>query len=75
MDADPVFSRFSMTLGSTYLLSRADMGHAYMAQFICFVQGGYLAEINSQEEADFLQVNMVCWTRFSSNLLQLPVVF
>lgn len=39
---------------SRYLLSKASMGNAYMCQFVCFVQGGYLAEVNHQEEFEFI---------------------
>lgn len=50
VDYNPLFVTSPAYNGSLYLLSRADMGHVYMAQFICFVQGGYLAEINSAAE-------------------------
>jgi len=49
IDQNPLFTRFNFGK-TTYLLSKSELGHVSMSQFICFVQGGYLAEVNDVDE-------------------------
>jgi len=61
VDDDPLFVHIAgMPGGSTrYLLAKGDMGQVHISQFVCFVQGGHLAEINTREEWQHIQYNLI----------------
>ena len=61
VDEDPLFVHFDGVPGSNtrYILAKGHMGQVHISQFVCFVQGGHLAEVNSREEWKHLQKNLV----------------
>jgi len=55
IDSNAIFHKSSTYKASKYLLSKTRQQNVNLCQFMCTVHGGYLAEVDDEEEMNFLR--------------------